>query len=150
MIKNLKDQKGVRILSENYVGHLAFIEGETPYILPITYYYDKENHRILSYSSQGHKIQAMRKHNLVALCVDEIDSVNQWRSVLIHGEFEEIKGSDAKFLLHRFAEGVKEVIARKEKKHLDFISEFSSKLQSQGIPIIYQIKITDTTGKYRE
>ena len=69
---------------------------------------------------------------------------------MIHGEFHEVTRIDAKFLLHKFAEGVKNVIMAREKKKLHFISEFSSKLESEGTPIVYEIRILDTTGKYRE
>lgn len=150
MIKRLDHKQEVQLLSENYVGHLAFISEGSPYILPVTYYYDKEQELIISYSSEGHKIKAMRKNKQVCLSVNEIDSVSNWRSILVHGEFDEVHGIDAKYLLHQFSEGVKSVIAKKEHKHLDFISEFSSKLESEGIPIVYKIKITDMTGKYRE
>lgn len=150
MIKKLNQKDEQQLLCNNYIGHLAFIAGGSPHVLPITYYYDRPNERIISYASEGHKIKAMRKNKLVSLAVDEIDSVNRWRSILVHGEFEEVHGIDAKYQLHQFSEGVKEVIARKEKKHLHFISEFSSKLQSVGIPIVYHIKIVDITSKFRE
>lgn len=149
-IRKLEDSKRDELLSNNYIGHLAFIAEGVPFIIPVTYYFDAEKNRIISYSSEGHKITAMRKNKQVALCVDEIDSVSQWRSIMVHGEFEEVSGGDAKFTLHQFSEGVKKVIERKEKKHLQFISEFSSKLQSEGSPIVYQINIEDTTAKFRE
>ncbi len=67
-----------------------------------------QRHRIISYSSEGHKIHGpCVKTRQVSLCVDEIDSVNNWRSVMVHGEFEEVAGPDAKKLLHQFADGVK-------------------------------------------
>lgn len=150
MIKKLAETDGTELLSRNYIGHLAFIDQGSPYIIPITYYFDREGQYILSYSSEGHKIKAMRRNKQVSLCVDEIDSVNQWRSILVHGEFEEVEGSDAKFQLHRFSEGVKNVITKKEHRNLHFISEFSSKLETAGIPIVYRIKITEISGKFRE
>lgn len=150
MIKRMEDERQMELLHNNYVGHLAFIDHGGPYIIPITYYYDAKGHRIISYSSEGHKIRAMRKNPLVSLCVDEIDSVNTWRSILVHGEFEEVAGPDARHLLHKFSNGVKKVIEQKEQKQLKFISEFSSKLESEGVPIVFRIKITEITGKYRE
>lgn len=138
------------ILKQNFVGHLAFIDGAHPYVLPITYWYDPTAEQIISYASDGHKTRSMRLNPSVCLCVDEILSVSEWRSVLVHGEYQEIKGSDAKFLLHRFAEGVKEVISQKEHKNPQFIHEFSSKMQSEKTPIVYRLKITEMTGRSRE
>ena len=125
------------------------MEGEQPYCIPITYYYSKEHNAILSYAAEGHKIKAMRRHPYVTLLVSQIDSVNAWSSVQVHGTFEELKAIDAKYYLHRFAEGVKEVISRTEKDHLKFISEFSSKLDSAGKPIVYRIAVADITAKFR-
>ena len=105
---------------------------------------------ILSYSSEGHKIKSMRQNPNISFTVTEIDSVNQWRSVLAHGTFEELDSADAKFYLHEFAEGVKKIIRRKEAKYPQAISEFSSKLDSEKMPVVYRIVIDEFMGKYRE
>ncbi len=150
MIKDLKAKESLKLLSENYIGHLGFINQSVPYVVPITYYYDAEHHSIISYSGEGHKIEGMRENRLVSMEVDDIKTVNQWRSVAVQGEFEELSGIDAKYLLHEFAEGVKRNILQKEKESHRFIGEFSSKLTTQGNPIVYRIKIAEITGKYRD
>lgn len=150
MIKKLETRECTELLSNNYIGHLAFIAHKEPYVIPITYYYDKSNNTIIGYSAEGHKIEAMRKNDIVSLEVEEIKSVNNWRSVQVHGMFEELQGIDAKYLLHEFAQNVKKIISRKEGSHPEFISEFSSKLSEQGIPIVYRININEITGKFRE
>lgn len=149
MIDNLETRECTELLNNNYIGHLAFISQNEPYIIPITYYYNQVNNSIISYSAEGHKIEAMRKNDAVSLEVEEIKSVNNWRSVSIHGTFEELKGIDAKYLLHEFTQNVKKIITRKEGAHPKFIGEFSSKLAEQGIPIVYRININEITGKYR-
>lgn len=149
MIKNLETSECIELLNNNYIGHLAFISHDEPYILPITYSYNPKTNTIIGYSSEGHKIDAMRKNDLVSLEVEEIKSVNRWRSVHVHGTFEELQGIDAKYLLHEFTQKVKKLVAQKEKSQPEFISEFSSKLYGQGIPIVYRINIQEITGKYR-
>ncbi|MGI9546313.1 MAG: pyridoxamine 5'-phosphate oxidase family protein [Flavobacteriaceae bacterium] len=149
MIKDLETKESIQILRTNYIGHLGYIWQARPYIVPITYYFDEPNNAIVSYASEGHKIIAMRKNKDVSLEVNEIKSVNSWRSVLVHGTFEELQGIDAEYQLHQFAECVKDIIRRKEKKHLQFISEFSSKLDSEGYPIVCRIKMDDITAKVR-
>ncbi|MCW5517177.1 pyridoxamine 5'-phosphate oxidase family protein [Muriicola sp. Z0-33] len=146
----LETEACIKLLKDNYIGRLAFNSGATPYITPITYYYDAKENCILSYSTEGHKIAAMRKLNLVALQVDQIDTIQNWRSVLIHGNFEELKGSTAKYYLHKFAEGVQETIAKTEGSGAKFISDFSSRLTQKGIPIVYRIIINDISGKFRD
>lgn len=55
----------------------------------------------------------MRENSLVSLQVEEIESNNNWLSVLAHGTFEELQGSEAQSQLYQFTEGVKSIIAKK-------------------------------------
>ena len=139
-----------RVLRNNYLGHLAYLSQGKPSVIPITYYFDPTENILISYTAEGHKIDAMRKNNLVAVQVEEMQSMFNWESAMVHGTFEELKGSIAKQKLHQFTEGVKSIIQRKEHKEVEFINEFSSKLYSRGIPIVYQVKILEIVGKRRE
>ncbi len=150
MIHDLELKESIKLLGSNFIGRLSFVFGEGPFILPITYFYDEKEHCILSYANNGHKIAAMRENSAVAMQVDTIVSIDQWHSVLVHGKFEELEGSTAKQYLHRFSEGVQDVISKIEGASPRFIQDFSSRLQKRGMPIVYRINITDITGKYRE
>ncbi len=149
-IKTMEISECLELLGENYIGRLGYISGKTPHINPITYFFDAEDKCILSYSAPGYKIEAMQRHRAVAFQVDQILSIQSWRSVLVQGNFEELEGSTAKKYLHRFAEGVQKTIAKKEGDTPKFIQDFSSRLQGRKIPIVYRIHITDITGKFRE
>ena len=138
------------VLRNNYLGHLAYLWQGKSYLIPITYYFDHADNTIISYTSEGHKIDAMRKNNSVTVQVEEMQSMFNWESVMVHGTFEELEGSIAKQKLHLFTEGIKSIIKRKEHKEVEFINEFSSKLYSRGIPIVYRIKILEVMGKRRE
>lgn len=145
----MNNEECLQILSNNYVGHLGYIFEKKPYVVPITYFYNQENNSIICYSGKGQKLKALRKKKFVSLEIDEIESINQWRSVLVHGEFEELHQTDAKYLLHAFALGVEKLIAKKEKRELHAISEFSSKIIQEEIPIVFRIKDLEWTGKSR-
>jgi nitroimidazol reductase NimA-like FMN-containing flavoprotein (pyridoxamine 5'-phosphate oxidase superfamily) len=149
MIKILKKKDNVQILERNYIGHLAYIYRDRPFIAPVTYFFDKENIFIIGYSSEGHKINAMRKNKEVSMEVSEIESVSDWNSVVVHGTFKELEGSDAKSYLHSFSLGVKDIILQKKHRELDFISQFSSKISKDDVPIVYIIKIDEITGRMR-
>lgn len=150
MRRALDTQECLHILANNYVGNLAYIYRDRPFIAPITYFFDAENTIIIGYSAQGHKINAMRKCSNVSLSVSEVESVNDWKSVLAHGVYEELSGSMAKAKLHQFSLGVKDLIIMKEHRKLDFISEFSSKIYKDYMPVIFQIKVEEITGKMRK
>jgi hypothetical protein len=149
MFINLEDTKNKLILENNYIGHLSYIYQNRPYVVPITYYFDKENNNIICYSGEGHKMNAMRKNSSISLQVGEVESVNNWKSVLVHGTFEQHFGSDAKAYLHKFSLGVKEIIIEQEHKKVDFISEFSSKIYNDNVASVFIIKIEEITGKMR-
>ncbi len=147
MIQNLDKQDCELILMRNYIGHLGYIYKDKPYVIPITYFY-KDN-RIICYSGEGHKIVAMRKHAPISLEVSEINSVNHWQSIAVHGKYEEFTGSTAKALLHDFSLGIKDIILNTEHRDLNFISEFSAKIAKNDIPIVFVLNIEAITGKMR-
>ncbi|QCX39386.1 flavin mononucleotide-binding protein [Aureibaculum algae] len=150
MIQLVKDKELIQILSSNYIGFLGYIFQNRPFVVPITYYYCKENNCIIGYTEGGQKTMAMRKNNFVSLEVAEIQSPSNWRSVLVHGEYKELSGVDAKYYLHDFSICIKDIIRKKELKDLHFISEFSSKIYDDGEPIVFQIKINEMTGRKRK
>ena len=150
MILKLAKSNCIRLLRDNYIGHLAYIYKNHPYVVPVTYYYDSGSHAMIGYSSIGHKIKALRQNPAVSLEISEIISVNNWRSVVVYGKYDEYLGSSAKISLHKFSEGVKEIIKIKEGKNLNFLSEFSSKIYKDGIPVVFKIDIDDMTGRERQ
>ncbi len=147
---DISNSESEEVLRNNYNGHLAYISEGKPYVIPITFYFDHFDNSIISYTEEGHKIDAMRKNPSVSMVAEQIQSMVNWESAQIQGTFEELEGSLAKQKLHTFTEGIKDIIERKERKEVEFINEFSSKLYSRGKPIVYQIKILEITGKRRE
>ncbi|HZJ20480.1 MAG TPA: pyridoxamine 5'-phosphate oxidase family protein [Pricia sp.] len=143
---DLTISESTNVLRNNYKGHLAYLSQGRPYVVPVTFYFDHEDNSIISYTSEGHKIDAVRKNPSVSMVAEEIQSLVNWESALIHGTFEELEGSLAKQKLHQFTEGVKSIIHQKEYKEVEFISEFSSKLYARGIPIVYRIKYLRLRG----
>ncbi len=150
MIKDLSENRIKKILQNNYTGSLGFIAHKTPYVLPVTYYFDPEHKAVISYATEGHKTRAMRESPQVSLLVLEQDSPDHWRSVLVHGEYEELHQIDAKFYLKEFSTGILKLLESKGITAPTAISDFSSKADSQNDPLVYRIRITDWTGKYRE
>ncbi|NNK39197.1 MAG: flavin mononucleotide-binding protein, partial [Winogradskyella sp.] len=88
MIQNLKENRSVNILHNNYLGNLSYISNNEPYVIPITYFFDKKRNIIICYSSIGHKIKAMRKNPSVSLIVANVHSIENWESVLVLGTYE--------------------------------------------------------------
>lgn len=150
MYTTLDDNTCRAILKNDYLGHLSYIYENRPFVVPITYFYDAERNVIICYSAEGHKMNAMRKNKEVAFNIVDVDGLTQWKSVMVHGKFEQLFGSDAKAYLHVFSLGIKSLIAKKELKELSFISEFSSKTVDENIPMIFTISVEEISGKMRK
>ncbi len=82
----------------------------------------------------------------MSLCVSAINSINDWQSVLVHGTFKEQTGSGAKSILHNMYLGVQKLMRNKKESKLDFINQFSSKVNDNDIPIVFTIEIEAITG----
>lgn len=149
MTKNLTPKESLQILKNNYIGYIGCLSGDIPIVLPVTYYFDSVYNTLISYSLEGLKIDAMRKHKTVTFSVSEIKSVNQWKSVLAYGTFEELEGATAKEQLHLFARGVKEIINLEKVINVHFIKDFSKQIHGDEHPVVYRIKINKITGKQR-
>lgn len=152
MIQEMQHEACEALLRNNFVGRIAYVASGVPHVVPMTYYYSNQGGKsLLLYSLEGHKIDAMRKNRLVGFQVDEIEVITRWRSVLVHGEFEQLEHIDAKEFLREFSQGVKEVVNRTTGKGVQFIHEFSSKQQAQkGAPVVCRINIHEMVGKQRE
>ena len=150
MIKTLETKEKKFILSRNYIGYLAYIYNNAPFVVPITYFYDEAKNNIICYSADGHKLNALRKNNAASICITNIDSVNDWKSILVHGSFKLHSGSEAKAMLHKFSLGVKDIILKTENRDLDFISQFSSKIFNDNIPTVFTISVEEISGRKRK
>ena len=150
MIKTLDTKEKEIILKRNYIGYLAYIYNNEPFVVPITYFYNQESNNIICYSSDGHKLNALRKNNAASICITDIDSVNNWKSILVRGTFNLHFGSEAKAMLHQFSLGVKDIILKTENRDLDFISQFSSKIFNDNIPSVFTITVEEISGRMRK
>ena len=149
-IEVLSDDKVHKLLADHCVGSLGYLAHGTPYVVPITYFYNREDQTIISYSNEGHKISSLRENPQASLLVYHREGMNWWRSVLIHGVFEELQQLDAKFHLKQFCEGVRQVLKKQGVVQTRFINEFSSKSGSQDMPVVYRIRIEEWSGKCRK
>ena len=148
MIKNLELSECLNLLGRNYLGRVAFIFQGNPYIIPITYFHDANEKCILSYAAKGHKIQAMRNYGSVAFQVDEIKSIQEWKSVLVHGKFQELEGSTAKKLFAKICRW--RTANNKNKRRVRRLSSsaiFRVDCKKNSMPIVYKISVEDIQGK---
>lgn len=76
------------ILARNHVGRLAYMLGGKVDIEPIHYVFAEGT--LYGRTAPGTKLNALQRDYWVAVEVDEVDGLFDWRSVVVHGGFHRI------------------------------------------------------------
>jgi hypothetical protein len=74
-----------RVLSRNHVARVAFSFHDKVDIEPVHYVYDHGD--LFGRTSPGSKLTTLAHNHWVAVEVDEVDGLFDWRSVVVHGAF---------------------------------------------------------------
>ena len=81
------------LLDEQVYGRLGCYDDGEVYVLPLIYV--REGQSLYIVTTEGRKIQAMRKNPAVCFEVDEQErSTGNWRSVIVQGQYEELGAED--------------------------------------------------------
>ncbi len=95
MVGELSEVQINNVLSSQVLGRLASTDGIQPYIVPVTYTYDGVY--IYGQTNEGLKLQMLRKNPAVCFEVDKMTDMQNWQSVIVYGNFEELKNEDAAY-----------------------------------------------------
>jgi len=94
MLGELNKEQINTVLSSQVIGRLACTDGKHPYITPVTYTYDGDY--IYGQTNEGKKLTLLRKNKNVCFEVDTMTDMRNWKSVIVYGTFEELKGEELK------------------------------------------------------
>jgi nitroimidazol reductase NimA-like FMN-containing flavoprotein (pyridoxamine 5'-phosphate oxidase superfamily) len=83
MIESLSAEEITSILVRNHVARIAFAVHDRVDIEPIHYVYAQG--WIYGRTSPGAKLATVQRNRCVAVEVDEVESLFDWRSVVVHG-----------------------------------------------------------------
>ena len=139
MLGKLNDNQIINVLQSQLIGRIACYADNKPYIVPITYAY-KDGY-IYFHSKDGKKIDMMNKNPEVCVEVDQIDTMNSWRSVILWGKFEKITKEKEQAKAMQIIEDRIMPISTGETV-VPYIR--------QDVPHPYRIKITEQTGRYEK
>ncbi|MCO6388868.1 pyridoxamine 5'-phosphate oxidase family protein [Aliihoeflea sp. 40Bstr573] len=87
-VRQLDRDQCLDIIEKNRLGRLACISIGVPYIVPI-HYVHAEDH-LYAFSMPGRKIEALRSDPGAAILVEDIDTPQHWRTVMVRGRYEEL------------------------------------------------------------
>ena len=147
MIGTLTNEQIVHVLQSSLIGRIGCFDETGVYVVPVAYaFHDKS---IYAHSREGLKIQIMRKNPQVCVEVDSIESMANWRCVIVHGKFKELKGE-------AYAKGFKILKDRlmpyllSETMRPRGFDQTTKGIEKARKPIVYQIEITRMTGRYEK
>jgi nitroimidazol reductase NimA-like FMN-containing flavoprotein (pyridoxamine 5'-phosphate oxidase superfamily) len=147
-MKELTFDQCEKILGDCRYGHLGFVADGEPHVVPVTYVY--QYGYLYSFTHEGEKISAMRKHPNVCLQVEDVKNGNDWRSVICFGTFEEITETkekrDIQFLL---AEQYAHISMNENKAPVSPLIDDLHSHTTDDVKksVIYRINIKKTTGR---
>jgi len=145
MIESLSDQEIISVVSNSVIGRLGCHADGKTYVVPISFAYDSGY--IYARSFEGMKIKMMRQNPEVCFLVDEMQSMADWKSVVMWGTFEELENSTdreegLKILLSR-------ILPKISSETVKFTPEwpFSSQNLSEIEGIVFRIRIREMSGR---
>ena len=124
--QNMSKERCIEVLERGTSGVLAVLGDEDyPYAVPLSYVY-KDSKIYFHCAKEGHKIDAIVKHNKVSFCVIDQDKVvpedytTHYRSVIVFGKARILEGEEKKEALMDLT---LKYAPRDEKEHLDSIDK---------------------------
>ncbi|HVZ22951.1 MAG TPA: pyridoxamine 5'-phosphate oxidase family protein [Vicinamibacterales bacterium] len=100
MIVRLSEQEIDRLLHDRTLGHLGCSANGRPYVIPLSYVY--EDGAIYGHTAEGLKLQIVRQNPEVCFQVEAIESPSSWRSAVVWGRFEILRGEAGATAMRRF------------------------------------------------
>lgn len=144
MMGELKAEQIEEVLRSGILGRIGFVEGGWPYVEPVTYVYDGDC--VFTHSAEGLKLRAMRGNPHVCLEVEQIQSMTNWRTVLVRGNFEQLWNDAAERAMELLATHLARIETSASARLM--MSEDVRRREGVQRPILYCIRIEDRTGRF--
>ncbi|MHB1905418.1 MAG: pyridoxamine 5'-phosphate oxidase family protein [Acidimicrobiales bacterium] len=97
MIDEMTGAEVEEFLLATRVGRVGCRDGEDTYVVPVIYAWHEGC--AYAYTTEGKKVDLMRRHPRVCFEVDEYRPDGGWRSVIVQGVYEELDGEGATLTL---------------------------------------------------
>lgn len=148
MLGELNESEIKNVLSSQVLGRLACCDGKQPYIVPLTYTYDGKY--IIGQTNEGLKLKLLRKNPHVCFEVDMMTDMANWKSVLVFGEFQELRGEEAdkaqQALFSRIFTLMTSSTVHAHEHEVKGKIDDSNRIK----PVMYRIKIKRLSGRFEK
>jgi len=148
MIGIMTTEQNEHMLQTGLIGRIGCTDGKRVYIVPVTYVFDGE--AIYAHSRDGLKIEIMRKNPHVCFEVESIESMTNWRTVIVTGKYHELKSGNEQtqalaLLKDRLMPYLLSETMRPQSPDLDQL-----KTEKVRKPVIYRIEIIEMSGRFEK
>lgn len=140
VIQEMTEQECRDRLVGSNLARLACARNNQPYVIPI--HVDLDGDFLYGYATLGQKIEWMRENPLVCLEIDHLATPQQWTSVVVFGQYEELPPTAGYEDSRRIAE-------RLFARHAMWWEPASVPLgtDQRREPIVFRIRIDRMTGR---
>ncbi|MGC4038591.1 MAG: pyridoxamine 5'-phosphate oxidase family protein [Chitinophagaceae bacterium] len=150
MIGSLSYKEAKEVLATSILGRIGCNDGNRTYVIPVNYVFDGKN--ILGHSVVGMKIHMMRSNPNVCFQVDEVKSMNDWKSIIVWGRYEELTDERERYAAMKlFVDKLMRMKISETAKPPELSGERLHPRSPGNIrPIFYRIVIDELTGRYEK
>jgi uncharacterized protein len=147
MIESMKAVEIEGLLYAEALGRIGcYDEKYGVYVVPVNYGYDGKC--LYAHSKEGLKVSIMRKNPKVCFEIDHSEENGNWRSVIVHGTFEEIKTIKAqKAAMKIFTDQMARLIDDPAAMPSHGLVRGPNKDKDPFKSVVFKIIITEKTGK---
>lgn len=138
--KDLNQEECREFLQSSNFGRIACSKNDQPYIVPFNFAFDGKHH-LYAFSTLGQKILWMRDNPLVCVEVEKITHEDNWTTVIVFGQYEEVT---EKADLKEFS---RELLANRPKWWKPAYLAGSHRQEFEEKPVYFRVSIEKITGR---
>ena len=142
LIQELTRQDSLDLLARTHLGRLGCSQGAQSYVVPI--YFAYQDNFLYGFSTVGRKIEWMRANPLVCVEADEVVNSQQWTSVIVFGQYQELSDTPD---YQSVRASTHQLLERKaEWWEPGFVKTILHGTERPLVPVYYRIHIVEITG----
>jgi len=147
MLGQLNHGEMEELLRSSVLGRIGCHADGRTYVVPVAFVY--EDGAVIGHSTQGLKMQMMRKNPHVCFEVDDMQDLGNWRSVIAGGKFEELRGTEADRAIATLLARLMPLAASSETSHPPKDLTHQHRAQLGELPaVVYRIRLDRMTGRF--
>jgi nitroimidazol reductase NimA-like FMN-containing flavoprotein (pyridoxamine 5'-phosphate oxidase superfamily) len=143
LVQEMAPTDSLNRLATMHLGRLGCVKGSQPYVVP--FYFAYEANYLYGFSVVGQKIDWMRANPLVCVEMDDLKSADEWVSIVILGQYEELPDTPEFRTQREMAYAFLQ--QRPDWWEPGYAKTIVNGTERQGTPVYFRIQIVQITGR---